>query len=63
GHFMVWGNMCYDPINKEILSIGGSSAERGGTPETYVFSISTPTWKKLVCGSEAFRALSARAEE
>ncbi|MEX0703329.1 MAG: kelch repeat-containing protein [Planctomycetales bacterium] len=44
---MVWGNMAYDSINKEILSIGGASEERGGTPGTHVFDIAKNEWRRI----------------
>jgi hypothetical protein len=49
---MVWGNMCYDPVNKEVLSIGGSSEEPGGTPGTYVYKVAENAWKKVDVGSK-----------
>ena len=63
GYAMVWGSLCYDPVNKEVLSIGGSSAERGGTPGTHVYKIAENKWEKLACGSEALRGLGAKAEQ
>ncbi len=58
---MVWGNMCYDPINNEIVSIGGSSEEKGGTPGTWVYSIEDNAWRKINPGSDALNASYARA--
>lgn len=58
---MVWGNMCYDPINKEVLSIGGASEEKGGTPGTYVFSIAEQAWKKVDPGSKELKLLYEKA--
>ncbi|MCX7590427.1 MAG: kelch repeat-containing protein, partial [Kiritimatiellae bacterium] len=63
GQYMVWGNMCYDPVNREILSIGGSSAERGGTPGTHVFRIAENRWEKVISGSQELRKLSREATE
>jgi hypothetical protein len=60
---MVWGSFCYDPVNQEIVSCGGSSAERGGTPGTWVYKVAAGKWEKLGFGSEAFRKLRAAAEE
>jgi len=58
---MVWGNLCYDPLNKEILSIGGSSDEDGGTPGTWVYKISENAWKKVEPGSKERGELHAKA--
>lgn len=62
GFAMVWGSLCYDPVNKEVLSVGGSSAEGGGTPGTYAYRIAGNKWEKVVCGSEALRGLGTKAE-
>jgi len=48
GNFaMVWGSMCYDPVNKEIVSIGGSSDQLGGTPGTWVYAIEKNEWRHI----------------
>lgn len=62
GFPMVWGNMGYDPVNREILSIGGSSAELGGTPGTWVFSTTTTNgWRKLEPGSAELKRIHESA--
>jgi len=63
GHHMKWGSMGYDPVNKEIVSIGGSSFEAGGTPGTWVFTCATNKWEKLHAGSAAMRELNAEARQ
>jgi len=63
GQNMQWGSMCYDPVNREIVSIGGSSFEPGGTPGTWVFKCETNKWQKLNPGSEALRGLNADARK
>jgi hypothetical protein len=63
GHHMKWGSMAYDPVNKEIVSIGGSSFEAGGTPGTWVFTCATNKWAKLQPGSAAMRELNAEARQ
>ncbi|MHC4917063.1 MAG: hypothetical protein ACYTGB_16410, partial [Planctomycetota bacterium] len=59
---MQGGNMCYDPVNKEILSIGGSSDEPGGTPGTYVFEIARNVWRKVPQGSKELNDLYAESK-
>ena len=63
GSAMHWGSMCYDPVNRELLSIGGSSFERGGTPGSWVFKCSENQWEKLACGSDGLRQLNAAAAD
>jgi Galactose oxidase, central domain len=60
---MVWGSFCYDPLNKEIVSVGGSSAQRGGTPGTCVYKIAADKWEQLSFGSDEFNKLQREAEE
>jgi RNA polymerase sigma factor (sigma-70 family) len=57
GTAMHWGSLCYDPVNKEIVSIGGSSFEKDGTPGTWVFKCAANKWQKLKLGSTALREL------
>ncbi len=61
GSAMHWGSMCYDPVNKEIVSIGGSSFEPGGTPGTWAFKCAASKWEKLKTGSDALRKLNVDA--
>lgn len=55
----VWGSMCYDPVNKEILHAGGD----GGSAEvaTWAYSIERNEWRRLEFGSPEQRDLHARA--
>ncbi|MCE9565355.1 MAG: hypothetical protein K8U57_25255 [Planctomycetes bacterium] len=55
----IWGSMCYDPINKEILHSGGD----GGSADvsTWVYSIEKNEWRRLEFGSAKFKELAARA--
>mgnify|MGYP002622833447 FL=1 len=57
----IWGSMCYDPVNKEILHAGGD----GGSTEvsTWVYNIAKNEWHKLSFGSDEFNALFARAKQ
>jgi len=57
----IWGSMCYDPVNKEILHAGGD----GGSADvcTWAYDIAKNEWRKLEFGSAEHRALGARAKE
>ncbi len=60
---LMYGSLAYDPVNKEVLSIGGTSNEPGGTPGTWAFNIAAGSWKKVETGSKELRALGAGAED
>jgi hypothetical protein len=57
----IWGAMCYDPVNKEIIHAGGD----GGNSEigTWVYSIEKNQWRKLQFGSPGFNALHMQATD
>jgi hypothetical protein len=59
--WLIYGSLAYDPVNKEILSVGGTSDEDGGTPGTWCYSITANRWKKLSPGSAQLKALNAEA--
>lgn len=59
---MMYGSLAYDPVNREIVSCGGTARESGGTPGTWTLSTSTGVWTKVATGSAAFRELGAEAE-
>ncbi|MBL8025669.1 MAG: hypothetical protein JNL74_04625, partial [Fibrobacteres bacterium] len=43
-----WGTMCYNPIQKEILLVGGGGLDtKNGSNGCWVFNISTQAWTKL----------------
>jgi len=52
--------MCYDPVNKEIVHVGGD----GGSTDvaTWAFRIEENEWRRLEFGSAALRDLGARAK-
>ncbi|HOX08920.1 MAG TPA: kelch repeat-containing protein, partial [Planctomycetota bacterium] len=58
---LIYGTLAYDPVNKEIVSIGGTSDEDGGTPGTWTFSPGGKEWKKLSPGSKELKELNAEA--
>ncbi len=57
----IWGSMCYDPVNKEILHSGGD----GGSAAigTWVYSIASNEWRKLEFGSPQRSELTAKAKD
>ncbi|HUT34265.1 MAG TPA: kelch repeat-containing protein [Planctomycetota bacterium] len=56
----IWGSMCYDPVNKEILHAGGD----GGSADvaTWAYSPEKNEWRRLEFGSPELRALGSRAK-
>lgn len=45
---VIWGSMCYDPHNKEVLLFGGADADvRNGDCGTWVYKPSANTWTRL----------------
>ncbi len=54
----LWGSMCYDPVNKEVLHAGGA----GGTAEisTWVYDIDKNAWRRLEFGSADLKRLFGR---
>jgi RNA polymerase sigma factor (sigma-70 family) len=57
----IWGAMCFDPVNKEILHAGGGSGSAG--VGTLVYSIEKNEWRELTLGSQPFRKLCAASKE
>lgn len=55
----IWGAMCYDPVNKEILHAGGD----GGTAAiaTWAYSLEKNEWRTLEFGSDALKDLATQA--
>jgi len=63
GSALHWGALCYDPVNREVLLFGGASTitERGDAG-TWTYRIADKAWRRVARGTEAMRALHARAE-
>ena len=61
GKCRIWGSLCYDPVNKEILHAGGD----GGTADTstWVYSLEKNEWRKLDFGSAKFKELFGKARD
>ena len=57
----VWGSMCYDPVNKEILHTGGG----GGSADisTWAYSIEKNEWRKLEFGPPKSKELFTNAKD
>jgi hypothetical protein len=55
------GSLAWDPVNDEVLSIGGTSDEPGGSPGTWVFKPGGKKWRRIELGSEPLKALRSRA--
>ena len=57
---LVWGSMCHDPVNKEILHTGGG----GGSADvsTWAYSIAKNEWRKLEFGSAKLKELFAKSK-
>jgi len=48
GPLWLWGALCYDPVNKEILCFGGANAlTKRGDPGTWVYSVEKNEWRDL----------------
>jgi hypothetical protein len=61
GTCLLYGALAYDPVNQELLSIGGTSDEDAGSPGTWIFRPAAREWKKSEAGSPELRALQADA--
>ncbi len=61
GNCLVWGSMCHDPVNKEILHTGGG----GGSADvsTWTYSIEKNEWRKLEFGSAKLKELFAKSKD
>lgn len=45
---LLWGSLCYDPINKQILLFGGGGVDApDGRPHTWVLDVKTDKWRRL----------------
>lgn len=60
--WLIYGSVAYDAINKELISVGGTSDEDGGSPGTWLFNIAEGKWKKLSSGSSSLKELNTAAK-
>lgn len=45
---LIWGSLCYDPSNREILLFGGGDIDGPGSHcGTWVYDVAANTWRKL----------------
>ncbi len=58
-----WGALSWDPVNKEVLSVGGCAVEKGGTPGTWVYKVEAKKWVKLAFGTSELKALQKKVDE
>jgi hypothetical protein len=58
----IYGSLAHDPVNNQILSVGGTSVEDGGSPGVWAFDIAAGQWERVLSGSEAFRRAGSDAE-
>ncbi|MBW2734840.1 MAG: hypothetical protein JRH20_20830 [Deltaproteobacteria bacterium] len=60
---MLWGAMGYDPIHRELVLVGGTASEEGGSPGTWAFSLKDESWRRLEFGSAPINAQRWRIKE
>lgn len=61
--FASYGTWAWDPVNKEVLSVGGTSDDEGGTAGVHAFNTSGKEWKKTSGGSKELKDLNREAEQ
>ena len=45
---LLWGALCYDPVNKQVLLFGGGGINApDGRPHTWALDVTKDTWRKL----------------
>ena len=45
---LLWGSLCYDPVNKQVVLFGGGGIDApDGRPHTWVMDVTTDTWRRL----------------
>jgi len=45
---LLWGSLCYDPTNKQVLLFGGGGVDRpDGRPHTWALDVTTDRWRRL----------------
>ena len=65
--YLIWGSLCVDPVNNEVLLLGGDSSAPEGTPGFWRYSFEKNAWTKnpALAEAEAKRAqdLESLADE
>jgi len=54
-----WGSLVYDPVNNELMMVGGHGGSDVGT---WAFDLARNEWRRLACGSHALKTLHAAAK-
>jgi len=45
---LLWGSLCYDPVNRQVLLFGGGGVDRpDGRPHTWALDVTTDRWRPL----------------
>ncbi len=62
GGMLLWGSMCYDPVNRKVLLFGGGNllSERGG-PGTWTYDPASNVWEQVKFESKALEKPGAEA--
>jgi hypothetical protein len=60
---LLWGAMCYDPVNKKVLLFGGGNVQtERGDPGTWTYDPASNTWSQLEFKSAALDGPRKQAE-
>jgi hypothetical protein len=59
--WLIYGSLAHDPIHQQLVSIGGTSDQEGGTPGTWTFGLADKEWRQLRPGSKELRELNSEA--
>ena len=50
---LLWGSLCYDPVNKQVILFGGGGVDRpDGRPHTWAFDVVKRRWRPLELETE-----------
>jgi hypothetical protein len=61
---LLWGSMCYDPVNKKVLLFGGGNVLTArGDPGTWTYDPASNTWSQLQFKSSALDGPRKQCEE
>ena len=55
------GSLAWDPVNKEVISSGGTADTDGGSPGTWAFNPVERKWRRFVVGQRDLKELRVRA--
>ncbi|HKB37476.1 MAG TPA: kelch repeat-containing protein [Gemmataceae bacterium] len=61
---LLWGSLCYDPVNRKILLFGGGNVQtERGDPGTWTYDPASNTWSQLHFKSAALEELRKQCKE